>query len=177
MLDVTVVMGPFMSLRSVMQATSAHTAFMSRVPWTGSVLGKHDHELVPAVAGNHVGFTEKRAEDAGRRLDGFIAHRVTVRLVDVPEVVEVHHDEAEGLALLLGFGKVRALRVLEESTIVDTGQLVGDGTAAGALTPEHHFRDELAGAAQALRRDVEHPVHELQGDLGVLCDDIGEGAP
>ena len=100
-----------------------------------------------------------------------------ILLVDVPEVVEVHHHEAEGLSVLFRLREICPLRVFQEAPVVDTGELVGDGPAPCALAPQHHFRNELAGAPQALGRDVQHPVHELQGDLGVLGDDIREGAP
>ena len=110
----------------------------------GTHVRQDDDELVPAVARNDVRVLRAvERNTAAAELDGLVALLVSVQLVDLPEMVEVHHDEGERLVLLPRLRHVAAQRILQEAPVVHAGELVGDGPLARAFPPEHHLGDEL----------------------------------
>ncbi len=56
-------------------------------------LGQEDGELLPAEPGGNVVMPQLLAEDFGDPLEDGVAGEVAVRVVDVPEEVEVGHDD------------------------------------------------------------------------------------
>ena len=140
----------------------------------GVSMRQDNDELVPAVPRDHSVFPERLAENLRGSLDHLVALGMPVGLVDLPEMVKVHHHQGQRLRFLPGLRHIGAQGVLQEAPVVDTGELVGDRPLSRPLAPLDHLGDELAGAAQPLRSDVEHAVHELQRDGGVLRDDIGK---
>jgi hypothetical protein len=56
-------------------------------------LGQEDGELLPAEPGGNVVMSQLLAEDLGDPLEDGVACEVAVGIVDVPEEVEVGHDD------------------------------------------------------------------------------------
>ena len=60
--------------------------------------GEHEHELLAAEPADGVAVADDGAQLRGRGGERLVALRVTVRVVDLLEVVEVEHDDAERAA-------------------------------------------------------------------------------
>src|SRR5690349_18380810 len=61
-----------------------------------------DCELVAAEAGQHIGIAQRRLQPAGDLDQQPIARRVPQRVVDLLELVQVEHQDAERSAMALG---------------------------------------------------------------------------
>jgi len=102
--------------------------------------------------------------------DAAVARFMAVVFVDFPEVVQVDHHQRQRFSAVPGQFGLADEGVIEEPAVIGTGKFVGYGAAAGRLAPVDHVGKELAGIAQALSRNIEHPVHDLGGDVRVFLD-------
>ena len=78
------------------QALSGCHAFL------GGGAGQRDNKLLSAVATHRVALAKEGAERVGDGFDRFVANQMAVSVVDLLEVVDVHHDGTERQAA--GFG-------------------------------------------------------------------------
>ena len=89
---------------------------------------REDHrELLAAVAGEVVGLARAVAQHSGDRAQHVVALLVADGVVDRLEVVEVHHQQAEVLAVPPGTADLRLERLVEVLVVVDAGEAVADG--------------------------------------------------
>ena len=61
-------------------------------------LGQHQGHLIAAKAGQEVGGAQVFGQDGGHLAEHIIASLVAIGIVDQLEPVQVHHDDAEGVA-------------------------------------------------------------------------------
>src|SRR5206468_2308000 len=81
--------------------------------------------LLAAVARDQVAGTRDRAKPPGGLDEDGVAGRVAVLVVDLLEVVEVEHEEPDA-ARAAAAGSRELERLLEEATVVQGGEPVGD---------------------------------------------------
>ena len=73
----------------------------------------NDGKFIAAQTGEHVGFTQRGLQPLRGLPEQFISGRMAQRVVDVLELVEIHHEHTEGLAVALQAGD-GALELLGE---------------------------------------------------------------
>ena len=155
-------------------------AFGQQAGVDGRCLGQQDGELLAAVAGHEVGFAGAVGEDRRHPAQDVVAPGVAEAVVDPLEVVEVHHQERERVAVAFAAPHLALEGVLEVTVVVEAGELVGDG-AQLALLVERGVLDGdggevgerldelellLAVGLAAEPVECEHPdhlVHHMQG--------------
>ena len=136
---------------------------------------RQDHrELLAAVAGEVVRLARAAAQHVGDRAQHVVALLVADGVVDRLEVVEVHHQQAEVLAVAPGAADLRLERLVEVPVVVDAGEAVADGLPLhrlvgarvldgdGRQVGEQHDRLEVLAREGAAPEAVEA---EHAGDL------------
>ena len=95
---------------------------------------RKDHrELLATVAGEVVGLAGAAAQHACDRAQHVVSALVADGVVDRLEVVEVHHQQAEVLAVASGAFDLGLERFVEVAVVVDAGEAVADGLALHLL--------------------------------------------
>jgi hypothetical protein len=83
-------------------------------------LREQDRELLPAEAGRHVVVTQLLSEDIGDTAEDDVARKVAVRVVDVPEEVEVGHHQRQRTVEALRARQLVGQRCGEVACVVET---------------------------------------------------------
>ena len=96
-------------------------------------LRQRDGHLLAAVAGGLVDVTRGLAQDAGDLAQHHVALQVAVGVVDLLEVVDVEHDQAELVVVAAGALDLRRHDLLEAAVVEQPGELVGDRLAGDRL--------------------------------------------
>ncbi len=96
-------------------------------------VGHQDHELVAAVAGNHVGRSDVVLDGRRDAVEHAIAVGVTKSIVDRLELVEVQHQHAQRTVAACGASHLLAQSVLQVTVVVDVRHEVHVGRAAQLL--------------------------------------------
>ena len=148
---------------------------------TVGVAGRHDDcELLAAVAGRHIAGSERGRQRPADLAQHLVANLVSVRVVDVLEVVDVEQGEGHRLA-----GAERALdlpeeRVVEGATVRQCGEAVDHGEpphllqqaglavgqrgVCGELSEQRHHAGVDARAPPTAVLDREHAERPMVGD-------------
>ena len=88
---------------------------------------QHDHEFLAAVTGHGVGFSCRAANDLREKPQRAVSRKVTVRVVERLEVIDIAEQQRERLirALRPRHGLIELL--CQGQTIVEAGERIGDG--------------------------------------------------
>src|SRR6202166_2987628 len=84
-------------------------------------------EFISPVAGHHVGAPAIRFEDMSDSLQNKVALKVTVKIVDEFEAVEVHQHQCKGASGAGGALPLVAQRFHEKAVRLNAGEAIGDG--------------------------------------------------
>ena len=100
----------------------------------GVAARQEDHELVAAVAPDHVpltpaGILEGRADDA----QDLVPNEVAIGIIEELEVVDIDQDDPERIALRRRAGQFGVERLLHRAVIGEAGQGIGVGQATHLL--------------------------------------------
>jgi len=94
---------------------------------TGGIgLGKHERELLAAVARHDIDLAHHLAEHARELRQGMVAGDVTVAVVEVLEVVGVHHEQRHVLGVALRASYFLVETKLQVAIVEHAGELIGD---------------------------------------------------
>ena len=140
-------------------------------------LGEEDDELVAAVAAHRVRFAHRVLEAARRQLQHLVADRVTERIVDLLEVVEVEKDDADAGRAPLRH-RDRVLEPVEHQRARRrTGQLVVLGRAGELVEAADGGLRRGVGVDRRLDELGVGLEHLRAAQLAQLVLDVGEVAP
>jgi len=76
-----------------------------------------DHELLPAIAGQHVRFAERRLGGTGEAFERLVAGWMAMCVVELLEMVEVEHDQADVPTVALCQSKFALEQWVEEAPL------------------------------------------------------------
>ena len=125
-------------------------------------LGEHQRELLAADPGGHVD-APLPLSSPGDGQQGLVARLVALRVVDVPEVVAVADDEANGRPLRAARARAPLEQLLERAPVEQAGEGVGAG---GIAELADQPADSLAQAQE------EHPRHPHRAGKEDDCRDV-----
>ena len=137
---------------------------------------QQDHaELLPAVAADHVDPAQAGGQRVGQRAQDVVADQMPEAVVDVLEVVEVDHGQADLAACAPAALDLVGEAVLEAAVIVEAGEAVAlhhRAQRAAALGLEPHQRGEPQGLDRLGDEVVAAETPRLHLPIGVL---LGRG--
>ena len=110
--------------------TAARTRSPTSSATSGRRVAQQDHELLAAVAGRDVVLADGRDDRAADRAQDLVAGRVTVRVVEDLELVDVDHQDADRVARAAAPGE-QAAELVEVAPVRQAGQGVGRGLRLG----------------------------------------------
>ncbi len=123
-------------------------------------------ELVAAVPRQDVGLPEVALDRRRDRCNELVSDLVAILVVDAGEAVKVHHDQAHRLPGGNSVGELVHQTLVQEASVEQAGEIVGECTLTGLFSPLNQVRQEGARVVQTPRNDPEHLVHDLDGYLG-----------
>ena len=138
-----------------------------RVGELRDLFGEH-HELVAADAPERVAVAHDLIEPRGDRLQQLVADRVSERVVDRGEVVEVDHQRGDRRAQPLGAGQHLLAAVEDQRTVGQARQLVVRRHERQLLLAARQLAGDarallLEGLAHAHERHVDRSLHHRRG--------------
>ena len=123
------------------------------------MIGYDAHEFVTAEAGENTGVWQKFLYPGRAGAQDFVAGLVTVKVVDLLEIVQIHRDRSDGLFVPRQADEHFPQRGSEAASVVAAGQVieVGETACFGFRFP--------AGFELLAQRLVAQPAKENQGDI------------
>jgi hypothetical protein len=139
--------------------TSNCSAISSTVSGWAASKGRAGELVAPDARDDRL-LGQDRAQAAGGFDQHRVAHLVAVKVVGALELVEIEHEQGDGLVLAAGFLDKRGNGAIEAAPVEAAGQRIGIGELTGrvlGLAPLAHFGGQLGIAAPAEddQRDVE----------------------
>jgi len=92
--------------------------------------GKNQEKLIAAHAGSEIAAANGSIETRGEFLENEVSGRMAVGIVDVLEVIQVHQDDRERMALASGTSDLGGKALLGEPAVVKSRQGVNHGELA-----------------------------------------------
>jgi hypothetical protein len=87
-------------------------------------LGQEDHELITGVTDRQVLLPRRFFDEIGQMDERLISGIMSVGVIDVLEMIQVQHDQGDGILIQSIPSYVLLEIVVEESAVVEPGQLV-----------------------------------------------------
>ena len=118
--------------------------------------GQQQNELVAAVANRDAGVTGRLSQKLGKPAKQAVADRMTVRVVDVLELIEVQDQERQDQVGVLPIDLVFEVAE-QEAPVADSGQLVLEDETRRVLAERLQVIDEIGffvGRIGGARRGV-----------------------
>ena len=95
--------------------------------------GENDGELLAAVAADHIDLAQMADEDGGNGAQNIVADHVPEVVVDLLEVIQIDHQDADAAAIAGGAGDLFDQAGVEIAAIEDAGESVAIGELAHAI--------------------------------------------
>ena len=99
-------------------------------------VAQEDRELLAAIAGRDVVFADGRDDRPGDRPQDLVADLVPVAIVEALELVDVDHQDADGILRPATAGEERA-ELVEVTPVREPGECVGRGAGFGLAMRVH----------------------------------------
>ncbi len=126
----------------------------------GSGLGQQHDELLAAVSGHDVHRPLFPAQDDGELAQDVVAHQVAVRVVDLLETVDIHHQAGQHRAVPVGPLDFLRQLLVQRPPIEGLGERIGLGQLLHLL-PAQHGVLEIVGLLERGHRGPDHLVGEI----------------
>ncbi len=144
---------------------------------------KDDRELLASDSADDVGRPNRRAEDIGHFEEHLVADAMPVDVVDLLEVVEVEHDERDGVVLGRGPDELLPEPIVEGAVVVEAGQRIGRSLMlercpdVRVVERQGSGISETVGKQELLLGELRVLAHaiDVQGPLQAAARDEGDG--